>query len=394
MSLVVLGWIVYREPSSQLKKGLWYALAAAVCLNLAVYIGWRLIHPTQYSGVTLGSPSAWDVLRVTVAYTVGALPFCESYSGQSRLLWGEQAIRLRGPQEEWYSLDLPGIVLGVFALASLVAVYLKVAKPAPTDRRTSSALWTVVALLLLVINGPLGLSAKYTKWVSDFDATYLTSQLALYPLVMAGVLILDWANRRLRVRRLPVVFLALVALVGVISVDVHAHNERVTARQRASLARWEGAAAFAAYASSVKQKDLVAPDLFYSVYVGQADWGRYWSLYFKLRFGYRFTFHAALPPGMKNAALLRLHRFDNGRLRALSVHTQKSVTIVAKPANAPAFLMSDGGTGVNLDWSSAEALGDSGYLGLRLKKPKELLGVKQGVDPVWLFPTSGLSARK
>src|SRR5688572_17368675 len=32
MSLVVLSWIIYREPSSKFKKGLWYSLGAAVCL--------------------------------------------------------------------------------------------------------------------------------------------------------------------------------------------------------------------------------------------------------------------------------------------------------------------------------------------------------------------------
>jgi hypothetical protein len=397
MSLVVLGWIIYREPSSDRKDGLWYALGAAVCLNLAVYIGWRLLHPTQYSGVTLGSPSAWDVFRVTVAYTVGALPFCGGYRGQVPLRWGDETIGdelLRGPKGESYSFDVLGIVLAAFALASLVAVYLKVAKPVRTARRASYALWTVVALLLLVINGPLGLSAKYTKWVSDFDATYLTSQLALYPLVMAGVLVLDWTYHRLRVRRLPVVFLGLVILVGVVSVEVHAHNERISARQRGNLARWEGAAALAAYANRVKQKDLVAPDLFYGEHVGPRDWGKYWAQFMHLRFGYKFRFHAALPPGMKSAALIRLHRFDDGGLRALSVHTPNYVAIVAKPANVPAFLTSDEGAGVSLDWSSAEALGDSGYVSLKLKKPKELLGVRQGVDPVWLFPSSGLTPRK
>lgn len=395
MSLVVLSWIVYREPSSPFKKGLWYVLGAAVGLNFAAYVSWRLAYPPHYSGVSFASPSVWDVFRVTVALTVGALPFCDAYRGQTALRWGDETIGyklLRGPKGEPDSFDALGILLGVCALASLLAVYLRVGrKSAPAARRNSYALWAMVALLLVGINGPLGLSRKYTKWVTDFDSTYLTSQLALYPIVMAGVLGLDWAYRRLRVRKLPVVFVALVVALTVIGLKVHSHNERVTARQRGMLARWEGAAALAAFASRIEQKDLVAPDLFYSMYAHERDWGKWWSRYLERRYGRKFKIHAELPRGLKDAALMRMHLFDDGRLRAITIQTPKYVAVVAKPGNGPAYLTSDRGAGESLKWAEAESLDDSGYFSLRQKKPKEFVGLERAVEPVWLFPNRGLA---
>jgi hypothetical protein len=245
--------------------------------------------------------------------------------------------------------------------------------------------------LLLGINGPLGLSVKYRHWVADFDETYLTSQLALYPLVLMATFALDVAYRRWRVRGVAVVFGVCMTALAVLGVSVHGHNLQIGARQRAGMARWESMAALASYGRRIKERELVAPDLFYTVFAGGVDWSGYWHKYFRQRFGGDFRFRATPRADKGEFARLRLHRFDDGRLRALSIQTRDYVAIVARPTNMPALLVSSERLGVPIDWKHAELLENSGYVSVTLAEPASLLGAEQNLELVWLVPSGELA---
>ena len=89
-------------------------------------------------------------------------------------------------------------------------------------------------------------------------------------------------------------------------------------------------------------------------------------------------------------ALIRLHRFEDGRLRALTVQTQHYLAIVARRKNAPAAVVSEG-RAVSLDWDEErERLERSGYTSVTLRGPAELLGPHRQIEPVWVWPSSSL----
>jgi len=248
--------------------------------------------------------------------------------------------------------------------------------------------------LLFAINGPLGLSVKYRQWVVHFDETYLTSQLAFYPLVLAATWALDASYRRLRVRGIPVAFGVLLLGLAALGLRVRGHNLELSARQRAGLARWEAMPALAAYASRIEERDLVAPDLYYSVFNGEGNWSAYWDRYFRQRFGRDFAFHPTPPKGQSPFARLRLYRFDDGRLRAVSIQTHDSVAVVAHPENLPALLVTSTGAALPLDPRHPELLGSSRYASLTLDAAASALGFDQELEPVWLLPQQPLAVER
>lgn len=395
MSLCVLGWLVYAEPRPALRKRLAIALGCAALVYGAIYLGWRLRFPSAYEGAVAGSFSPWNVLRVVIAYSVGGLPFCEAYSDAIPIRFGDTHVGetfLRLPAELPHAPGTYVVLFTALALFGFLRVYAAAqSAPALASRRLRIGQWALPPILLLAINGPLGLSAKYQGWVRDLDETYLTSQLALYPLVLFGTLVLAALYRRLRVHCVPLAFGALALLVAILSVPVRAHNWHVTSLQRANLARWEEVTALASYASHI-ERPVVAPDLYYSIFMGEHDWTSYWGRYVQQRFGRRLSLHARPPRGNYNYALVRAYRFEDGRLRALSVQAPEHVAIVARRENAPLALVS-AGKGVPLDWREAEALGSSGYSAVTLSEP-ELRGVYRLIDPVWLWPQTSLATSR
>jgi hypothetical protein len=397
MSLCVLGWIVYDTPHPPLRKRLVRTLGIAAFAYLAVYFAWRNLYPPSYDGVKGGVFSLWNVLRVTVAYAVGAFPFSQAYFETIPLRYGDSHVGETGLLYASEVLQTPG--LGALLLSGLGLLGLWVSLRATSEcnqppRRIPAAVATGVlaVLMLLAINGPLGLSRKYQDWVRDWDETYLTSQLALYPLVLLGTLLLSAAQRRVKWRGVPLVFLPLVLAVSALSLPVYAHNRRVTSFQRANLARWEEVTALAAYASHIEQPLWIAPDLYYAMYQGEPDWTQYWGRYARKRFGGWLSFRESPPADSDNFALVRLYRFDDGRLRALSVQTPNSVAVVARRKNAPLAIVSETGRAVALDWQrDAEALERSGYSSVTLTEPAELLGPRRRVELVGLWPQTSLA---
>src|SRR6185295_16128594 len=107
--------------------------------------------------------------------------------------------------------------------------------------------------------------------------------------------------------------------VATLSLPVYAHNRSWTSLQRANLARWEEVTALASYASHIEQPYIVAPDLYYSVFIGERNWTRYWGQYVQQRFGGSLAFLAWPPQGRDDFARVLPYRFEDGRLRALSV---------------------------------------------------------------------------
>ncbi|MEO8184347.1 MAG: hypothetical protein ABI895_36480 [Deltaproteobacteria bacterium] len=398
MSLCVLGWLVYGEPLPALRKRLATALGCAALLYGAIYVGWRVTFPTSYDGAMAGSLSLWNVLRVVIAYGVGALPFCAAYSDAIPIRFsdggvGESLLRL--PAELQHPPGTFVVLFTALALCGLFRAYAAAQRSlAPVPLRLRIGLWALPLLLLLAINGPLGLSAKYQHWVRQLDETYLTSQLALYPLALFGTLVLAALYRRVRVRGVPLAFGALALLVASLSIPVQAHNRRITSLQRANLARWEAVTALAAYASHIEQPAIVAPDLYYSIFVGERSWTSYWGRYVRQRFGGWLSFRPLPPKDNDNFALVRSYRFEDGRLRALSVQTGEYVAIVARPENAPLALVSVAGQGVPLDWRDAEPLGRSSYSAVTLSEPPELLGVDRQIELVWLWPQASLATQR
>jgi hypothetical protein len=287
-----------------------------------------------------------------------------------------------------------GVLAVLFTLSAVLSLFwchAGMQRRAELERRVRVGLWVMPVLLLLVINGPLGLSAKYQQWVRDLDETYLSSQLALYPFVLLGTLLLSAAHRYLRVRGVPVVFALLALAVASSSLPVRAHNQHITSIQRANLARWEGVTALAAYASHIDQPYIVAPDLYYSVFIGERNWTEYWGRYVQSRFRGWLSFRVRAPEGRTNYARVRMFRFEDGRLRALTIQTLQYTAIVARPANAPVALVVGAGGALPLDWNDAEALGGAGYTAVTLYDPPELRGPEHWIEPVWVWPQTPLS---
>jgi len=52
-----------------------WALAA-----LGLYLGWRALYPAKCVRVSPGTLTAWNVIRVAIAYSLGGLPFREAYN--------------------------------------------------------------------------------------------------------------------------------------------------------------------------------------------------------------------------------------------------------------------------------------------------------------------------
>jgi hypothetical protein len=391
MSLPILGWLIYTQSTGRRRRQLAIAGAAAAALYGATYIAWRLRFPTSYGGAMLGPFSPSDLARVTSAYAIGSLPFSAAYRQGWPITFGDAQIGVAGLPFDLpggAGLGLLGVLLSAWGAAGMLRMY-RLTPSAPLGAGSRWAAWLLGGSLLIAINGPLGLSVKYRQWVTGWDDTYLTSQLAFYPLVFAATLALDTAYRRLRFRGWPLLFGMAAVTLTALSVPVRAHNVQVAARQRAGLARWDGMAALAAYADRIPQRDLVAPDLFYTVFAGEPNWGGYWQRYFRQRFGGDFIFHDRPPPG-RAYALLRLHRFDDGRLSALSIRTPDYLAVVARPSNMPALLVS-GERGVPVDWQHAEKLGGSGYVSVTLTDPASLLETSAPFELVWLVPSSRLA---
>jgi hypothetical protein len=346
-----------------------------------------------------GSLSPLNVARIVIAYSVGALPFCAAYFWETPFAWEELAKGGKPfafPTSAALDLEFFALLLTGFALLSVGLLYARerrrvaarVGNGADTDfgaARTGSA-WLFCLVCLLAINGPLGLSVKYQQWVAHLDETYATSQTALYPLVMAATLALRWSYQTLRLRGIPVLFCALLSGIAWISLPIRQHNVLITNRQRASLARWEGLAALAAYASYSPQTDVVAPDFFYSVFTGNPDWASYWHKYMKRRFGQGLVFHPRRGSGMDDFPLVRLHRSESGLLRALTIQTRESVSVVATPENVPTLLFTGAGEGAPLPWQQAEKLSPTRFLMLTLTEPS-LVGLGKDIEPVWTLPS-------
>ncbi|HVZ31752.1 MAG TPA: hypothetical protein VG963_04960, partial [Polyangiaceae bacterium] len=174
--------------------------------------------------------------------------------------------------------------------------------------------------------------------------------------------------------------------LAVLALPVRSHNILLAARQRAGLSRWEAMTAFAAYADRLPEREVVAPDLYYSVFVGEGNWGRYWRRYVRQRFGGDFHFHARPARDEQDYARLRVYRFEDGRLRALTVQSPAAVAIIARPDNLPPLLVSSAGTALALDGRHAQPLGRSGYASVTLREPASILGPDQEIEPIWLLP--------
>jgi hypothetical protein len=394
MSLCVLAWIIYADASEPLRRPLAYAGLAGVCAYAATYAAWRLRFPTSYDGAMVGALSLWDVLRVTIAYGIGALPYCETYRESQPLRFGDQQVR-----ELLLAFDLPspslpsllGLLLTLVGALGALHLY-RSAKPAANVGRAAPWARPLLVLgLFFAINAPLGLSVKYRQWVRDLDETYLTSQLAFYVWVLGATWGLDAARRWVRIRGVPLVFALSTLTLAVLAIPVRGHNVSLAARQRAGLARWEAMTAFAAYADRLPERELVAPDLYYSVFVGERNWGRYWRRYVRQRFGGDFHFRARPARDEQDYARLRLYRFEDGSLRALTVQSAGAVAIIARPANLPPLLVSSAGTALSLDGRHAEPLGRSGYSCLTLREPASILGADQEIEPIWLLPHEAIT---
>lgn len=397
MSLCVLGWLVYDTPRPRLRRRLAAALATSALAYAALYAAWRVQYPTSYDGAMRGELSPWRVLHVTLAYAIGGLPFSEAYAGSIALRFGdlragEAFLRYAAPA--WQGPEAGALLLSALGLVGLCSLLRRstASSEPPAGALPRSVAGALLALLLLLaINGPLGLSSKYQSWVRDWDETYLTSQLALYPLVLLGTLLLAAAYQRPRWRGVPLLFVPLVLAVAALSLPVQVHNRRVSALLRANLARWEGVTALAAYARYIEEPIVVAPDLYYSMGSGEHSWTNYWGRYVQQRFGGWLSFRPS-PPEQGSFALVRLHRLEDGGLRAISVQTRGYVALVARSRNAPLAVVADSGAGVALDWANeAEVLGRSGYSSVTLREPAQLLGPHRRIEPVWTWPETSLA---
>ena len=293
------------------------AACAAVPVYLAVYLGYRLTHPSHYAGNALDLSSPWRIVETALAYSASALPLGSfglnlDYVNRFPVITSRYVLSfgqyLGNLAANWASLSPAWIATGILA-GGLVSVCLRRADGSlrPCPLALLLAAYAVVCPNLLI-----ALSPKYQEPALRGDNWYVTSTFSFYALAVLfalfGLTLADRAPKRLR-RPLAAVLGLLVGLTALVNASV---NASVLQSKIAAAARWrvaELAAKSPALAALPDGATIVAPDLFANVGVEQVEPG-YWSDYLARRTGR--TFHvvarldAALAPDAPIFALRRL----------------------------------------------------------------------------------------
>lgn len=401
LSMVGFGWLLLSTPLPETtRRKFWWTLARTTLFYLAIYVSWRTAYGSGYSGNNVASFSLFEIGRVTIAYTIGGLPFSEHFFA-SENLW-DPSLR---DASAGFSRNIIEVMFrtGVFSIAlyiaAAVAVY--VLYSLTEDDRGSGPVsrsgervayhqsgwfwWAMILAMFLAINGPLGLTGKYREWASGWDATYFTSGIALLPICLGVVWLLERCYRGVVFERIRPMFLLLVALIAIGGTVVRAHNEQVTPRQHWNVSRWEALRVISFGSQIWGPGPFVSPEFFYTYYAANSktDWRKYWARYSKARFGVRIKFLDDFPlVAESRPGRIELHHLDNGRLRALTVQTGSKLFVIAKPQNWPRYLLSENRR-KELRWGRTQIIPGTDYQYLEIDEPDNVTNPFKWVDLAW-----------
>lgn len=397
MSFVVLAWVIYRSSLNQRSKrtlGFW--LVIAFFTYAVSYVIWLKMHPSKYPGTEFGELSIGEFFHVTVAYTLGGLPYTRIYDAGIFIQRGgilpekELLLFIRNSEKHF---EIGNALTVIFAMIALAFVFPK--KKQPVDSQNRNIPWysyvVLIASLVIAINGPLGLSEKYQGWVRLWFETYLTSQLSLYASCIAVTLCAACLIKNLHYKKIPIGLILCLYFAGNSAYSVRMHNNQVAIYQRANLSRWDAAAAIASSSELWSETVIVAPDLYYSIFSGEPDWEKYWSSYFKGRFDLDLEIKGTHPEGNADEtyALSRILLDDDGFFQAVTIQTNSATYIVCKEVNLPTFIGTENGDIIAPEWwlQKHEIRGE--FWIYKIEGPEEWIGLDKIIHPSWIFPRSG-----
>ena len=402
LSMVGFGWLLLSTPLPETtRKKFWWTLAGTTLAYLASYVSWRAYHGSGYSGNNVAAFPLFELGRVTIAYTIGSLPFSQHFLASTNM-WvasGSFSQSAGNIVEAMFRNGVFSVVLYIAAAGSVYALY-----SLTEDDRSSSSVdrsgkrvayhqsdwfwWAMILAMLLAINGPLGLTNKYRGWASGWDATYFTSGIALLPMCLGVVWLLERCYRGVLFERVRPMFLLLVALITIGGTVVRAHNEQVTSRQHWSVSRWEALRVISFGNQIWGPGPFVSPEFFYTYYAANSktDWSEYWARYSKARFGVRIQFLDDFPAvAERRPGRIELHHRDNGRLRALTVQTGRKLFVIAKPQHRPLSLLSENRREklAKKSWRRAQKIPGTDYQYLEFDEPDKVTNPFKWVDLAW-----------
>jgi hypothetical protein len=339
--LAGLVWLTGRgRPKTRLRT--LGAAFAAVPVYAAVYLGYRLAHPSHYAGNALDLTSPWRVLKTALAYTQSALPlggfaFNIEYINRfpqatSRyvLSFGQYLTELAA---NWPLLAPAWIAMGILAGGLTFACLGR----AGTALRPRPAALALAAYAALCPNLLIALSPKYQEPAAGGLGWYVTSNFSFYALAvllaLGGLALTSRLTGRLRS-----VAAALLGLCVGLTVLVNASvNASVRESKIAAAGRWR-VAALAAASPALDEAPagavLVAPDLFAAINV-ELTAPDYWSAFFARRTGRAFTVLPSLDPATPaETPVFVLRRLSAPTAAATSLALAR-VTSLGPPAADP-----------------------------------------------------------
>ncbi len=311
-------WLSRQDAPRAARLRTMAAASLSLPLYVAIYLGYRLAHPSEYAGnaVALADPAV--ILKTVVAYSrsalpLGAFPLNIEYLNRFPIV-GRELVLTFGQHLGVLAAnvaDLPPTwpALGLLAGGVTGAVLWR----APRLRfRPIAALASVYAVFCP--NFLIALSPKYQEPAATGLAWYVTSTFSFYGvcLCLAGAAL--WTAGRLSerpgLRRGLAVGLGLVAgLTALVNASV---NASVLESKIAAGARWKAARLLARSPALAQVPDgglIVAPDLFAAVNV-ELTGPTYWDAFFARHAGRRVhvvpAVDPAAPPATPFFALRRL----------------------------------------------------------------------------------------
>lgn len=332
--LPVLAGVVWLTGRGSAGKRLRTLCAAfvAVPVYLAVYLGYRLTHPSHYAGNALDLSSPWRVLETALAYSASALPlgaFGLNLDSINRFPVATSRYVLSFGQ---YLGDLAAnwaAVSPAWIAASLLAGGLTYAclRQGDGSLRLRPLALLLAGYAVICPNLLIALTPKYQEPALRGDSWYVTSTFSFYALAvlfaLAGLTLAGRLPQRLR-RPLAAATGLLVGLAALVNASV---NASVLQSKIAAAARWRVAELAVRSPALLAVPDgatLLAPDLFTAVAVELVE-PDYWDDFFARKTGRRFhvvpRLETTLPPDSAPGAPIFA-------LRRLSAPTEPATALV------------------------------------------------------------------
>lgn len=292
LSRVAPGESVIRR----LMSGKKYILAVALPLMayLAIYLTWRSIHPTNYSGNRLDGFNLLAAGRVIATYSLSAFPWASLrfvFSPNDQL----QFANVAGLRVILSELNAAHFIKT--AVAGLLFARLMTSPCFIVPQARTLIIGAALAFVGIFLPNLLsGFTQKYQGWVASGDYSYLYTYYSFISAVVFAALVLAYMNAKIRSWK-PKLRLALI-LIGVIatmaiSFAVEVRNQYIAFDQKLSHRKWQLMDVVIKSPAFMEVPDgstVVAPTLsehYRGIAQAPAD---YWSKYIKYKTGKNVQF--------------------------------------------------------------------------------------------------------